>query len=274
MKSPFINQEPTSFERYTRQLDLPEIGLSGQRKLAGSSVCVVGAGGLGSPLLTALAGAGVGRIGICESDHVEGSNLNRQFFYSPGQIGQSKIALALAFLRQYQPETEWIGYKKRLTAEDASKMVRSYDLVLAAVDNRKTRCLLNQAACEAGRSFIDAGIKGWDGYVLFVNPGLTACYVCFCGGCAPEESASGIKTDKAEKTGQKTKAESQKPEKPSVIGATAGLIGSLQAQIALRWLLLGDGAMPKDLLLYNGEAAQISKVKLKRMPGCPICGSL
>ena len=318
MKSPFINQNQTPFERYKRQLDLPEIGLSGQKKLAGSSVFVIGAGGLGAPLLTALAGAGVGRIGICESDHVEYSNLNRQFFYTPGQLGQSKLQLALAFLRQYQPETEWIGYDQAFSAETAGEVILSYDLVLAAVDNRKTRWMLNQAACETGRPFIDAGIKGWDGYVLFVNPGHTACYACFCGGCDPAASASKdsnsrefqarelrareIHTREAQnkdlqarelhaeelhakeihaidkdagmnhmnKESQKIRAE----KKPSVLGATASLVGSLQGQLALRWLLLGNSEMPEDLLLYNGRASQIDKVKLKRMPGCPICGNL
>lgn len=242
-------------ERYSRQVILPEIGISGQRKLARSSVLVVGAGGIGSTLLMALAGAGIGRITVCDSDIVCLNNLNRQFLYTPDDLDQAKLDISLDFLARFQPETSWQGIKGRMDLATARRECPDHDLVLAAVDNRETRVILNQACCETGRKFIDAGVAGFSGYVLPVLPGRTACYVCYSG-------------DIAETADQELK------QSAGITGAVAGVVGSLQACFAIRMLLDLEQPVAGKAYIFSGSRAILSQLSLQRADNCPACGNI
>ena len=243
-----------SSHRYDRQIELPQIGAAGQKRLACSSVLVAGAGGLGTPLLFSLAGAGIGRIGICDYDRVQASNLNRQFLYTPQDIGQAKLDLALQRLRAFQPDTCWQALPGRLDLRSAQTWLPQYDLVIAAVDNIQTRIDLNQAACICRRPLLDAGVQGFSGYLLFVHPGRTACYTCY----------SGL-----------TEAPPKQPAASSaVIAATAGVIGSLQASLAIGSLLGLPDPLDGSLLLYDGQLMRFDRVSLQRSEQCPICAGI
>ncbi len=240
--------------RYSRQIAMPQIGSAGQKRLAGSSVLVAGAGGLGSAILYNLAGAGIGRIGICDNDLVQASNLNRQYLYTPQDIGKEKLDLAIKRLRAFQPETSWQTLPGRLDLHSAQSWINHYDLVISAVDNVQTRLDLNQAACICRRPLIDAGVQGFSGYLLFVHPGRTACYTCY----------SGL-TEAQEKQPDASKA---------VIAATAGVIGSLQASLAIGFLLGLSDPLESTLLLYDGQAMRFNRIRLQRSRQCPVCAAI
>ena len=139
------------WQRYERQMMVPGMGREAQERLERASVLVVGAGGLGCPVLTALAEAGVGRIGIMDGDVVERSNLNRQYLYTPSDIGKRKAACAGAWLQRFRPDIELEIWEERLTRENGKRIVSSFDLVICAVDKVKTRLLINRLAKEAGK---------------------------------------------------------------------------------------------------------------------------
>ena len=244
------------FDRYQRQTGLPEIGLTGQRRLAGSSVLVVGAGGLGSPLLFALAGAGIGRIGICDPDEVSLSNLNRQFLYTPADLGRPKLERAIVRLQAYNPDICWQALVGPLDEQSAGAWLPEYDLVLAAVDNQATRQILNRACCARRQRLVDGGVRGFSGYLLSVNPGQSACYSCVFG---PAE----------------TKADQAASRKPGgTLGATAGVIGNLEANLAIRLLLGLPDPLAGRLLVYHGSDSHCERIEIQRAPGCPACGHL
>jgi adenylyltransferase/sulfurtransferase len=220
---------------------MQEIGKDGQEKLAKAQVLVVGAGGLGLPVLTYLACAGVGCLTIVEDDIVEESNLNRQFLYTPADIGKPKGALARERLAALNPaiKVSWIG--ERLTQANAAPLVSGRDAVVDCVDNIATRLLANDACLRANVPLVEAGIDGFYGYVFPVLRG-GACLRCL-----------GY-------------AEIASPKSPGAIGCTAGVIGSLEASVCIR-LLLGMPVAP-DMLTYDGTRMEFENVRIFRNEGC------
>lgn len=233
-------------ERYRRQMNIPEIGEGGQRKLAASSVLVVGAGGLGGPLLYALAGAGVGRLVVADGDIVSLSNLNRQFLFAQDDLGRPKAEAAARRLSAFNPEITVEGKQLQLEEQNASELLAGCQLAVAAVDNLPARLALN-AACAKGKILlVNGGVEGWYGSVQAVEFGKTPCLACCYAGTAPVEGGQAL-------------------------GAVTGAVASLMASVALQ-MLLGHNPIPGELLFYDGKGMTLDKVPVERSPGCPVCG--
>jgi adenylyltransferase/sulfurtransferase len=255
-----IDFSDAQIERYARHLVLPEIGDEGQAKLLGSSVLVIGAGGLGSPLLLYLAAAGVGRIGVVDDDAVDLSNLQRQVVHDSSKIGMAKVDSAKARLAEINPEVVVETHRSRLTRETAMDLIKGYDLVADGSDNFPTRYLVNDACYLAGRTLVSAAILRFDGQLATFKahlreaqtPEAHPCYRCLFGNQPPDtkESCADV----------------------GVLGALAGTLGSLQAIEVVKELLgIGD-SLSGSLLLYDALGTTFRKVKIKADPACSLCG--
>jgi len=234
-------------ERYSRQIIIPQIGNEGQEKLARSSVFVAGAGGLGSPALTYLAAAGVGRLGFIDSDTVALSNLNRQFLHNTTDISKLKIISAKEKLCALNDKIEINSFNEHLSDENAAALFTGYDIVLGAVDSFKTRFVINRACVLLNIPYIDGGINGFSGRVLFSNPPRTPCLNCIF----PETAA--------------------KKETPGVLGVTAGITGTIEANIALLFLLGLPNPIENKLLMYDGLRMSIDLIEIKQNEECGVC---
>ncbi|MDD2534897.1 MAG: HesA/MoeB/ThiF family protein [Eubacteriales bacterium] len=236
---------------YARQICMPEIGEAGQAILARSSVLVIGAGGLGSPVLFNLAGAGVGRIAIIDRDVVAASNLNRQFLYTMADIGKCKAAVAAERLKAYHPDLQVEWFAEVLTMDRARALIPAFDLVVCAVDNLKTRRLVNQVCFELHKRLIDGGILGFSGYAVALEPGKTPCLDCLFG-------------------------LSDTPRTPKVansIGATASVIGSIEATLVILLLLGLPNPLAGEILEYHGRTLTFDRIRVEQSAHCPICQS-
>lgn len=242
--------------RYSRQIVLPEIGGVGQRRLMEARVLVVGAGGLGSPLLMYLAAAGVGGLGIVDDDRVELSNLHRQIIHGGDRLGMAKTESARRTLLTINPEVRVARHDLRLDAEGARRLVEGYDLVADGSDNFPTRDVLHAACYEAGLTLVSAAIQGVDGWLSTFKAHLGPPHPCFR--CVfPEPPPPGLMPSCAE---------------AGVLGPAVGALGGLQAVEAVKELLgVGDG-LSGDLLLYDALGAAFRRVRVGRAPACPVCG--
>ena len=253
---------------YARQVILPEIGQQGQTRLHQSRVLVIGAGGLGSPILMALAGAGVGHLTVVDHDIVSASNLNRQFLYTAADIGQPKATIARERLLAYHPDIEVTALDQAFTAALAQHVLPDHDLVVAAVDNRATRRLINRACYQLGKPWIDGGVRGFSGSVAVYRPGETACFDCRFD-LVEEDQVTGSESGSVADmyTAPKT------PVAPiGALGATASVIGSLEANLAL-CLLLGLGEpLQGEMLYYHGRTLDFQRIPIAARPDCPVCG--
>jgi molybdopterin/thiamine biosynthesis adenylyltransferase/rhodanese-related sulfurtransferase len=239
--------------RYSRQITLPEFGLEGQRRLSQSSVLIVGAGGLGSPVALYLAAAGVGRLGIVDADKVELSNLHRQILHTTADVGRDKAASAAAAIGRLNPGIRVDAIVQRLNASSAADLIAGYDLVVDGSDNYPTRYAINDACAASGKPWVYGSVERFSGQVALFGAAGGPCYRCLY----PEPPAPGS-TASCEEIG--------------VLGAVPGVIGSLQAVEALKWIAgigpqLGGRLLQFDLL--NG---QIRVVGVDRDPTCKACG--
>jgi len=238
-------------ERYSRQIIIKEIGHDGQKKLAQSSVFVAGAGGLGSPILTYLAAAGAGRIGFLDNDTVSENNLNRQFLHNKNNIGSLKTNSAKEKLSALNDSIEIIAHNERLDENNAAAFFTGYDIILGAVDSFETRFIINKACVSLSLPYIDGGINGFSGCVMFSNPPHTPCLHC-------------VFPDNVQRSAKKT---------PGVLGATAGIIGTIEANIALLHLLGLPNPLKNKLLIYNGLNMSFDHIEIIRNDKCKVCGN-
>ncbi len=240
-------------ERYSRQLVLPEWSEAAQRAVAHASVLVVGAGALGSPVATYLAGAGVGRLGIVDGDVVESSNLPRQFLHFTPDVGVPKAHSAAAKLGFLNPDVLVEPYQVVLDDANAAGLVEGQDLVVDCSDSFATRYVVNAACCAAGVALVEGGVTGFEGLVMAIRPGATACYRC----AFPEPPPPGAVPSCAE---------------AGVLGPAAGTVGSLMALEALKLL----GGLPSPLtdafLQLDLLAPAATRVRTPRRADCPACG--
>lgn len=250
------NIELTSneLERYSRHLVIPEVGKQGQIKLKAASVLILGAGGLGSPISMYLAAAGVGRIGIVDFDELSYSNLQRQVLYSTNDVGHLKTELAKERLNEINPNIEITLYNERLTRDNALDILRDYDIIADGTDNFATRYLVNDACVILGKPFVYGSIIRFDGQVSFFEPVHGPCYRCLY----PEPPAPGDTPNCAD---------------GGVMGVLPGIIGSLQANEVIKYIL-GKGEMLNGrLLLIDALNMKFREVKFAKDPACPVCGS-
>jgi adenylyltransferase/sulfurtransferase len=246
----------TQIRRYARHILLPEVGGEGQSRLIASRVLVVGAGGLGSPLLLYLAAAGVGTLGVIDDDRVELSNLQRQVIHATADLGRPKAQSAAARIAEVNPEVAVEAHETRLAANNALDLVSAYDIVADGSDNFATRFLLADACHLARRPLVSAALLRFEAQLTtakaFAGGGLP-CYRCIF----PAPPAAALAPACAE---------------AGVFGALAGLAGSLQAVEVLKELLgIGEGLAGR-LLLVDALSAEFRKLTVRRDPGCRLCG--
>lgn len=251
-----MNFTDAQFERYARHLILDEVGEEGQARLLASRVLVVGAGGLGAPLLLYLAAAGVGTLGIIDDDVVELSNLQRQVIHTTDRLGLAKVESAAAMLAQVNPDVRVRQMKVRLTAENARSVIADYDLVADGSDNFTTRFLLNDACFLLRKPLVSAALLRFDAQMSTYKAHLGdphPCYRCLFPERPPEDLIPRC-------------------EQAGILGALAGAVGSLQATEVLKELLgIGD-SLSGHLLIYDALAATFRKIKVRRDPACDLCG--
>jgi molybdopterin/thiamine biosynthesis adenylyltransferase/rhodanese-related sulfurtransferase len=240
--------------RYSRHLLIPEVGEQGQLKLLDSKVLLIGAGGLGSPASLYLAAAGVGRIGIVDADVVDESNLQRQIVHSTERLGEAKVDSAKRTVEALNPDVQVVAYKERLTSENVERILADgWDVIVDGADNFPTRYLVNDASVWHGIPVVHGSIYRFEGQVTVFQPGAGPCYRCLFPAPPPPELAPSC-------------AEG------GVLGVLPGVIGSLQANEALK-LALGIGEpLVGRLLLFDALSAEFTEVKLRRDPDCPVCG--
>jgi len=239
--------------RYSRHLLIPEVGLAGQEKLAAARVLVVGAGGLGSPVLAYLAAAGVGRIGIVDDDAVDVTNLQRQILYATADVGKPKAATAADRLHALNPQIAIDTLGIRLDATNERAIVRLYDVVIDGTDTFASRYLINDACVLEGKPDVYGSIFRFDGQVSIFGAAGGPCYRCLY----PEPPPPELVPSCAE---------------GGVLGVLAGMIGTWQASEALK-LVLGIGTpLVGRLLLVDALDARVREVRIARDPACPLCG--
>lgn len=238
--------------RYSRHIILPEVGGSGQAKLLASRVLVIGAGGLGSPVILYLAAAGVGTIGVVDDDVVELSNLQRQVLHGTASVGTAKVASAAAAVAAINPDVRIIPIRQRLDKDNARAIIADYQVVADGSDNFATRFLVNDACRFEGKTLVSAAILRFDGQLSTFKPGAP-CYRCIYREEPPEGSTPTCSS-------------------AGVLGAIAGTLGSLQATEVLKELLgIGD-SMAGRLLIVDALSVAFRNVRVPRDPGCPLCG--
>jgi adenylyltransferase/sulfurtransferase len=241
------------FRRYGRHLIMPEVGLEGQRKLKSSSVLIVGAGGLGSPVALYLAAAGIGRIGIADSDTVDLTNLQRQILHSTESLGQPKTESAGRRLRNLNPEIEVEMYPTKLSSENTLQILKDYDVIVDGTDNFPTRYLINDACVLLGKPNVYGSIFRFEGQVSVFDAENGPCYRCVY----PEPPPPGLVPSCAE---------------GGVLGVLPGIIGTLQASEVIK-LLLGIGeSLIGRMLLFDALKVQFRELKTRKDPKCPVCG--
>ena len=248
----FYEKGKIYMDRYSRHISLPEIGGEGQLRLSSAKAVVVGAGGLGSPVLYFLASAGIGHIKIIDSDVVDITNLNRQIIHFEDDVGRNKSQSAKEKLNQYNRNIQVCAANVMLNDENAMEHLPGNDIVMSCVDNIKTRYLLNNACVRSGIPFIDGGTQGFEGYILTVVPGITPCYQCIFPILPQKEQVrqtGGI----------------------GVLGAAAGTLGSMMALEAIKYII----GIPITSYLHYVDllSFRITPVTAARDANCPACVS-
>jgi len=242
-------------DRYARHIMLREVGGPGQRKLKGARVLVIGAGGLGSPILLYLAAAGVGTIGVIDDDVVSSSNLQRQVLHRDTDIGKPKVFSAEAALTALNPFITVKPYNRRLSDEIAAELIAEYDLVLDGCDNFETRHLVNRACVAAGKPLISGAISQWEGQLSLYDPAREApCLACVF----PNIPAAGLAPSCAE---------------AGVMGALPGVVGSMMAAEAIKEITGAGATLRGRLVIHDALWGESRQITVKRDPACPVCGT-
>ncbi|MBL8708734.1 MAG: molybdopterin-synthase adenylyltransferase MoeB [Rhodospirillaceae bacterium] len=243
-------------ERYARHVILDEVGEDGQGKLLDAKVLVIGAGGLGAPLLLYLAAAGIGTLGVIDDDTVDLSNLQRQVIHDEAGVGRPKVESAQKRLRALNPDIRIEIFETRLTAGNADGIVASFDIVADGSDNFTTRYLLNDVCFRQKKTLVSAALLRFDAQLSTFKAHLGAphpCYRCLFPEQPPEDLVPRC-------------------EAAGILGSVAGVMGALQATEVLKEVLgLGD-SLSGRLLMYDALGPQFREVRFKRDPGCATCG--
>jgi len=241
-------------ERYSRHIILQEVGVEGQDKIAAARVLIVGAGGLGCPAALYLAAAGIGTIGIVDGDTVDLSNLQRQIAHHTKDVGREKVLSAAEKMTAINPDVQVRTYQMLLCADNIREVIREYDFVIDGTDNFPTKFLVNDACVMENIPFSHGGILRFDGQTTTVVPGQSACYRCTFRQPPPPDAVPTCS-------------------QAGVLGAIAGMLGTIQAAEALKHAT-GIGQLLTDTLLsFNALSMSFRRVPLRRQENCPICGT-
>ena len=241
-------------ERYARHIVLREVGGQGQRKLRNARVLVVGAGGLGSPVLQYLAAAGVGTVGVIDDDIVSASNLQRQVLFDENDVGTAKVFAAQMKLKALNPFVDVLPYNRKFTAENGTDLVGEFDLILDGTDTFATRAVVNKACVEATKPLISGAIGQWEGQVTVFDPARgDPCYACLF----PTEPADGLAPSCAE---------------AGVVGALPGIIGSMMASEAMKEIVGAGKSLRSEMLIFDALYGESRKINIERRVDCKVCG--
>jgi sulfur-carrier protein adenylyltransferase/sulfurtransferase len=240
--------------RYSRHLLLPEVGVSGQRKLKAARVLTVGAGGLGSPLSLYLAAAGVGTLGIVDFDVVDLTNLQRQIVHGTSTLGRPKLDSAEERLTDLNPNVKIERHETRLTSQNAMEILREYDIVVDGTDNFPTRYLVNDACVLLGKPNVYGSIFRFEGQASLFYAEQGPCYRCLYS----EPPPPGLVPSCAE---------------GGVLGVLPGIIGSIQALETIKWIIGAGDSLVGRLLLFDALKLRFRELELRKDPACPLCGS-
>lgn len=245
---------PEQVSRYARHLILPEVGGRGQRKLMGTSVLLLGAGGLGSPAGLYLAAAGIGKIGVVDFDNVDASNLQRQIMHGVNDVGRPKIDSAADRMKSMNPDVEVVGIPDHLNSDNVLDIFRDYDVIVDGTDNFPTRYLANDAAFFLGKPLIQGFIYRFEGQLTMYDAAHgSACYRCLFSEPPPPGSVASCAD-------------------AGVFGVLPGIIGSLMAFETIKHVLgIGEPLLGR-LLLFEGLDMRFREVRLRKNPGCVLCG--
>ncbi len=239
--------------RYSRHLLLPEVGVTGQRKLKAARVLTVGAGGLGSPLSLYLAAAGVGTIGIVDFDVVDLTNLQRQILHGTSMLGRPKLDSAAERLGDLNPNVKIERHETRLTSQNALEIIREYDIVVDGTDNFPTRYLVNDACVLLGKPNVYGSIFRFEGQASLFYAPKGPCYRCLYS----EPPPPGLVPSCAE---------------GGVLGVLPGIIGSIQALETIKWIIGAGNSLLGRLVLFDALKLRFRELELRKDPACPICG--
>ncbi|MYH57583.1 MAG: HesA/MoeB/ThiF family protein [Boseongicola sp. SB0675_bin_26] len=243
-------------ERNARHIALREIGGTGQKRLKGARVLVVGAGGLGAPVLQYLAAAGVGTIGVIDGDVVENSNLQRQVIHADARIGMPKVFSAQKAMTDQNPFVSVRPYNRRLTREIAAELFADYDLVLDGTDDVDTRYLVNEFAVKGRIPLVSGAIAQWEGQVSVFDPARGGpCYACVF----PEPAKPGLAPSCAE---------------AGVLAPLPGVLGTMMAVEAIKVISGAGETLRGSLLIYDALYGDTRSIKLSRRPDCPVCAGI
>jgi molybdopterin/thiamine biosynthesis adenylyltransferase/rhodanese-related sulfurtransferase/molybdopterin converting factor small subunit len=248
---PMLSNEEVA--RYSRHLIMPEVGMTGQRKLKAASILMIGTGGLGAPLGMYLAAAGIGRLGLVDFDVVDASNLQRQIIHGTKDVGRPKIASARDRIQDINPHVEIETHETRLTSENAMRLFVNYDVIVDGTDNFPTRYLVNDACVLAGKPNVYGSIFRFEGQASVFWAERGPCYRCLY----PEPPPPGLVPSCAE---------------GGVLGVLPGIIGAIQANEAIKIILGAPDIMVNRLLLFDAWRMRFRELKLRKNPDCPVCG--
>lgn len=241
-------------ERYARHIALQEAGEEGQKRLLRGKALIIGAGGLGSPAAMYLAAAGVGTLGIADADTVDLSNLQRQIAHGTEDIGTAKVESMKETINKINPDIEVRTYQMFVGEDNIMELLAEYDFVIDATDNFTAKFLINDACVKAGKPFCHGGILHFQGQLMTYVPGQGPCYRCIFRNPPPEGAVPDCR-------------------QVGIIGAMAGVIGSLQAFEAIKYLLGAGELLTGKLLTYDALKMEFRTVKLPgHVPNCPVCG--
>ncbi len=240
-------------QRYSRHIILKEVGGKGQKKLLNGRVLIIGAGGLGAPSALYLAAAGVGTIGIADADTVDVTNLQRQVIHFTPDVGKPKVESAAEKMRAINPDVTVTTYQSWVSAANIADLIADYDFVIDGTDNFAAKFLINDACVLGGKPYSHGGILQFVGQTITILPGESTCYRCVFPAPPPTDAIPTCS-------------------QAGVIGVLPGVIGSIQATEAVKFLLGKGELLSSRFLMYDALEMTFRDVAIKRNPRCPICG--
>ncbi len=246
----FTNEQ---LERYSRHIILQEVGVKGQKKLLNASVLIIGAGGLGAPAALYLAAAGVGTIGIVDADEVDLSNLQRQVIHTTNDVGKAKVKSAAETMEAINPDVTVKTYRTFVDSSNIMDLIKDYDFIIDGTDNFPAKFLINDACVMAEKPFSHAGIIRFKGQLMTYVPGEGPCYRCVFKNPPPKDAVPTCK-------------------QAGVIGAMGGVIGSLQAVEAIKYIIGKGDLLTGKLLTYDALKMEFHTIKLPKDDHCAVCG--
>ncbi len=240
-------------ERYSRHIILQRVGIEGQQKIMAGRVLIIGVGGLGSPAALYLAAAGVGTIGLVDADRVELSNLQRQIIHFTDDLNKAKVDSAREKMEALNPDVKVRAYPVRVDAANILDIIKDYDFVIDGTDNFPAKFLINDACVLQGIPFSHGGILRFAGQTLTVLPGKSACYRCLFPEPPPANAVPSCS-------------------QAGILGVIAGMLGTIQAAEALKFLIQQGELLTNTLLTFDALTMNFRKVRVQKRSTCLVCG--